>query len=133
MKVKTIESLIGTDRDVKGTGFQSIRIALERDGLGFSMHKTIIKKGGPYHWHYKHHVEACYCICGQGVIKNLATGELNKIKPDSVYICDRHDDHTFEALTEVTLICIFNPPVTGRETHQDDGSYAIVTELFADE
>ena len=127
MEVRKIDDLKGTDRDVKGVGFQSVRVALERDGLGFSMHKTIVKKGGPYRWHYKHHFEACYCIAGTGIITCIETGERHKITSDTCYLLDRHDDHTFEALTEVTLISVFNPPVTGRETHQSDGSYPLVT------
>ena len=134
MKIQSITELTGTDRDVRGVGFNSVRIALERDGLGFSMHKTIIRKGGPYHWHYKHHLEACYCIAGTGYITSRETGERHKITADMVYMLDRHDDHEFEALTEVILISVFNPPITGREVHQTDGSYPLVTmELFTDD
>ena len=36
---------------------------------------------------------------------------------------DKNDAHYFEAFEEVTLICVFNPPLTGKEVHQEDGSY----------
>lgn len=126
MKVKTIESLIGTEREVTGVGFKSIRVLLEKDNMGFSLHKTIIPKGVPQHWHYKHHLEACYCIVGKGIIKNLETGIEYDIYPDTIYVLDKHDDHTFQALEDTILISVFNPPVTGNEIHNSDGSYSII-------
>jgi len=128
MKVKQIKDLIGTDSEVpfdNGNNV-SIRPVLAKDGLGFSVHKTIIPKGGPYHWHYTHHLEACYCIQGKGVLKDLKTKVEYNITPDTIYLLDNHDDHTFEALEDVVLISIFNPPVTGKEIHREDGSYDIV-------
>lgn len=128
MKVKQIKDLIGTDSEVPFDNGKnvSIRPVLARDGLGFSVHKTIIPKGGPYHWHYTHHLEACYCIQGKGVLKDLKTKVEYNITPDTIYLLDNHDDHTFEALEDIILISIFNPPVTGKEIHREDGSYDIV-------
>lgn len=125
MKIVKIDQLVNTDREVKGIGFTSIRALLEKDKMGFSLHKTIIPKGGPYHWHYKNHLEACYCISGKGIIKDLTTGFEDIITPDVVYVLDNHDNHTFEALEDTILISIFNPPVKGTETHNQDGSYSI--------
>jgi len=45
MKVINENDLIGTDRDVKFKEGRSIRMILEKDGMGFSFHKTIIPKG----------------------------------------------------------------------------------------
>lgn len=123
MKIKRINQLFETDREVKGEGFISIRPIVESDGMGFSVHKTIIPTGGPYHWHYTKHLEACYCIKGKGILTNLETGEKHLITPDVIYALDNHDDHTFEAVTDVVLISIFNPPVKGGEIHKEDGSY----------
>jgi len=127
MKIVQTSELIGTDREVqcpKG-GFTSIRSLLECDGMGFSLHKTIIPKGPPQHWHYKQHLEACYCIQGGGILTNLTTGERHLIRVDTVYVLDNHDDHTFQATSDTVLISVFNPPVTGREVHDEDGSYTI--------
>jgi L-ectoine synthase len=125
MKIIGIHSLSGTERDVAfPTGMRSVRALLARDGMGFSMHKTIIPKGIKHHWHYKHHLEACYCICGWGILTNLATGQQHMIREDMVYVLDKHDDHTFETLEDTVLISVFNPPCTGTEVHTEDGSYA---------
>lgn len=104
-------------------GFISHRVLLESDGMGYTMTRTVIPPNGPQRWHYKFHLESCYCVSGQGVVTNLATGERHDIEPDVTYVLDKHDDHTFEAFEEVTLICVFNPPLTGREVHAEDGSY----------
>jgi L-ectoine synthase len=125
MKIVQVSDLVGTDRDVKCPkgAFSSYRILLEKDNMGFSLHKTVIPVGGPHHWHYKNHLEACYCVEGVGVLTNLSTGEKHVIAPETTYVLDQNDDHTFEALEPVVLISIFNPPVKGGETHREDGSY----------
>lgn len=117
--------LINTDRDVRGQGFVSLRVLLSGDGMGFSLHKTVVPKGKPEHWHYLHHLEACYCISGRGELINLDTKEKFEIVPDTIYVLDQHDDHTFQALEDTVLISIFNPPVTGAEIHDEQGSYQI--------
>jgi len=123
MKVRTIEECENTERDVNFKEGKSLRVVLAKDNMGFSIHKTIIPKGKKGHWHYKHHLESCYCIQGMGILTDLTTGEQHAINVDSVYSLDDNDNHTFEAITDVILISVFNPPVTGDEIHQKDGSY----------
>lgn len=110
---------------VEGLGFISHRILLAKDGMGFSLHKTVIPTGEPRHWHYKEHLEACYCVSGLGILKNISTGQEYEIKPDVTYVLDSHDPHTFQALQDTVLISVFNPPVTGDEIHGEDGSYLL--------
>lgn len=117
--------LFEPERCIEGKGFESIRFILEKDNMGFSLHKTLIPKGEPQNWHYKHHKEACYCIKGEGELVNLETGERFIITEGSIYILDQHDNHTFEAFEDVELISVFNPPVKGNEIHKEDGSYEI--------
>lgn len=130
MKVVRFNDLRGTDREVQcpNEGFISYRYLLAKDGMGFSLHATFIKKGEPQHWHYTNHLEACLCQHGHGELVNLTTGERHNITSGDCYILDDHDDHTFQAHENTLLICIFNPPVTGREVHRADGSYAAAGE-----
>lgn len=123
MKTVDFKKLGGTKKDVKFTGGNSLRGLIEKDNMGFSVNKTFIPKGEPNHWHYKNHLEACYCISGTGVLTNLETKEQIFIRPDIMYVLDKNDDHTFEALTDVILISIFNPPLKGNETHDENGNY----------
>lgn len=125
MNVIRNSDVAGTAREVHCPqgAFVSFRYLLAQDGMGFSLHRTEIPKGGPHHWHYKNHLEACYCVSGKGWLVNLKTRERFYIKPGTLYALDSNDDHTFEALEDVVLISVFNPPITGKETHQADGSY----------
>ena len=123
MKIRAITEIENTERHVKGVGFDSLRLILEKDGMGFSFHKTIIPKGGPYNWHYKNHLESCYCVSGKGVITDLIKNKKYEITPETIYILDNHDNHTFEAIEDVVLISVFNPPIKGGEVHGSDGSY----------
>lgn len=125
MKVRTVSEIIGTERDVHGVGFRSLRIILAKDRMGFSLHKTVIPAGDTCHWHYKNHLESCYCVAGHGELINLETGDRYDILPDTTYILDSHDDHTFRAIEDVILISVFNPPVVGNEVHGKDGSYEL--------
>ncbi len=121
MKVKRISDIGG----VNFTGGTSYRALLKSDNMGFSLMKTVIPKGGPHHWHYVNHLEACYCISGSGILIDLKTGIRYIIQPDTVYVLDNHDDHTFEATEDTVLISIFNPPLKGTEKHDENGHYSI--------
>ena len=112
MKVIDLKSLEGTDRDTTPTGCRSIRFLIASDGVGFSVHKTIIPKGEPNHWHYPYHVESCYCVSGKGILIDYATGNSFEIMPDTLYLL-QGDDHSFQALEDTVLISVFNPPSFG--------------------
>lgn len=125
MKVINVKDLAGTSRDVhcpKG-GFRSLRILLEQDGMGYTLTRTFIPKGEPQRWHYKNHLETCFCIQGCGILTDESSGKQYRIEPGTAYVLDKNDAHTFQALEDTMLICVFNPPLKGRETHREDGSY----------
>lgn len=109
MKVLCVDRLVGTDREVKCPrgGFTSLRILLEKDKMGFTLTRTSIPKGAPQHWHYRRHLEACYCISGTGILTDRKTGVKRGILPGTVYILDKNDDHDFEAISDVVLLCVF--------------------------
>jgi L-ectoine synthase len=124
--VRTLEEIIDTPRHVSGEGWQSRRILLKSDLMGFSLHDTIVKEGSEHRLHYKHHLEANYCISGLGEVVDVKTGKTYPISPGTLYALDRHDRHILRALVgDFRLVCIFNPPLTGHEKHQADGSYAL--------
>lgn len=129
MIVKTINEVIGTEREVTADNgnWVSRRLLLKNDGMGFSLHDTIIRAGTETPIWYKNHLEAVYCIEGDGEIKLVDTGEIFPIRPGTMYALDKNDNHLLRAhKQDLRLICVFNPPVTGREVHLPDGSYAIV-------
>ena len=106
-------------------GFVSNRILLDEDNMGYTMTKTVIPVNGKQFWHYKEHLESCYCVKGRGELTNKETGETFEITEDITYVLDKNDAHYFEAFEEVTLICVFNPPLAGDEIHDEAGHYKI--------
>jgi L-ectoine synthase len=126
MIVRTLEEITGTAREVhaENGNWVSRRFVLDDEGAGFSFHETIIKAGSETHIWYKHHIEAVYCVGGNGEIEDLKTGKVYPIKDGTLYLLNEHDEHLLRGGTEdMRLICAFNPPVTGRETHDADGAY----------
>ena len=113
-----------TDRRVADQKWESVRLLLADDGMGFSFHITTIQGGSEHTFHYKNHFESVYCISGEGEIEDLATGKVHQITPGVMYALNLHDKHTLRARKELVLACCFNPPVTGTEVHRADGSYA---------
>lgn len=124
MIVRTLADCEQSDRKVESKTWNSVRMLLANDNMGFSFHITTIYAGTETHMHYKHHLESVYCMSGKGEIKDLATEEVHQIEPGTLYILDNHDKHILWAHEELKLACVFNPPVTGTEVHREDGSYA---------
>lgn len=108
----------------------SNRILLDEDNMGYTLTKTVIEPGKKVFQHYKNHLESCYCVVGNATLTNAITGEEHHIGPDVTYVLDKNDPHWFEAHEQTILICVFNPPLTGREVHQEDGSYAAADDGF---
>jgi L-ectoine synthase len=124
MIVKSVNDLLDTDRDVRGATYASRRFLLAQDGVGFTLTETTIDAGVEQVMWYKHHIEANYIIEGEGEVENISTGEIFPIKPGTVYVLDKHEKHRLVSFTRLRIVCVFLPALTGRETHDADGSYA---------
>ena len=127
MIVRTLEDIVGTDRDVDGGNWSSRRLSLADDGMGFSMHDTILRAGTETHMWYKNHLEGVYCIEGKATLEDKATGEVHEIRPGTIYLLNDHDRHVLRVEEDLRVICTFNPPVTGQEVHDEDGAYPLLT------
>jgi L-ectoine synthase len=126
MIVRTLSEIIGGSRHVSGDGWESRRLLLKDDAMGFSLHDTIVKQGTEQRLHYKNHLEANYCISGEGEVVDVKTGKIYPIKAGTLYALDQHDEHILRATSgDLHLVCVFNPPLAGPEKHQADGSYAL--------
>ena len=123
MIIKNLEEVIGTENDVGAENWQSRRLLLKKDGMGFSLHDTIIWAGTETLIWYKHHVEAVYCIEGEGEIELTGEDIVYPLKPGTMYALNGHEKHYLRAKSNMRLVCVFNPPCTGKETHDKDGSY----------
>jgi L-ectoine synthase len=129
--VRRLSECIGTDREVHAPNWSSRRLLLARDGARFSLHDTVLAAGTATRMCYRHHVEAVYCIGGRGRVEDLATGEVHDIEPGTLYYLDRHDEHVLIAEDELRMVCVFDPALSGRETHDESGAYPPAPEGIA--
>ncbi|HUH52841.1 MAG TPA: ectoine synthase [Microbacteriaceae bacterium] len=128
MIVRTLDEITDTDADIKTDNWRSKRIVLSKDGAGFSVHETTLYAGTVNEFWYANHIEAVFVVEGEGEITDLATGEIHQLAPGSLYLLNNHDKHEVRPRTEMRTVCVFNPPVTGREVHDEDGVYPLITD-----
>jgi L-ectoine synthase len=128
MIIRSLDEVVGTDRDVVGEGWRSRRLLVRRDRMGFSLHDTTVAAGTDLELEYRNHVEACYCVEGEAEITDLASGETHRIAPGVVYALDEHDRHRLIVRRDLRLVCVFNPALSGGETHDASGGFSATDE-----
>ncbi len=128
MIVRSLKDIEGTDRVVSADNWMSRRLLLRGDNMGFSLHDTIIHAGTSTEMHYQNHLEAVYCIQGKGSVTAVGTGEVFDIEAGTVYALDRHDKHVLTAESTMRMVCVFNPPLAGPESHDKSGAYPLIEE-----
>ena len=128
MIVRDLASAEKTERRVvdPNNNWESTRLLLKDDNMGFSFHITTIYAGADFQMHYQNHLESVFCMSGEGEVETLADGKKHPIKPGTIYILDKHDKHILRAFSEMKMACVFNPPVTGNEVHNEQGAYELV-------
>ncbi|MFY9319760.1 ectoine synthase [Lentibacter algarum] len=125
MIVKHLKDILGTKAHATGEGWESRRILLAADGLGYSLHDTLVREGAELELEYKNHVETNYCIAGEGEVEEVSTGRVWPLAAGSVYVLNAHQRHILRALKgDLRLVCVFTPALTGEEVHDESGSYA---------
>ncbi|MFO7580454.1 ectoine synthase [Nitrosomonas halophila] len=128
MIVRNLKDARNSSRRVVAQNWESTRLLLKNDGMGFSFHITTIYAGTLTEMCYQNHLESVYCISGHGMVETLDDAKQYPITPGTIYILDRHDKHVLRADTEMELACVFNPPLNGREVHDAVGAYPLEAE-----
>ncbi len=108
--------------------WESTRLLLKDDGMGFSFHITTIYEGADFQMHYQNHLESVYCISGEGEVVTLDDGRKYPISEGTLYSLDKHDRHILRAFREMKMACVFNPPLSGKEVHNAEGAYELEAE-----
>lgn len=99
----------------------SHRLLTEADGMGFTVCHTVVRAGSESLLEYRNHLEACYCIAGEGEVEDMA-GNRFPIRPGDIYVLDKHDKHYLRGgVADLVLVSVFNPPLKGTERHRLDG------------
>ena len=116
MIVRNMHELVGSERDVPWGNGQSRRLLLASDGMGFAVCDTQVDAGTESRLEYRNHLEACYCIAGEGEVEDM-DGNVFALTPGVMYALDRHDEHLLRAHTDMRLVSVFNPALAGHERH----------------
>ena len=125
MIVRNIDSLRGTTNEIRADNWTSTRLLLQNDNMGFSFHETIVHPNTETKIWYKNHLEAVYCIEGNGEIEE-EDGTKHRICSGVVYALDKHEKHILRSFSKMKMICVFNPALIGPETHDENGVYPLI-------
>ena len=126
MIVRSVHDIDGTDRDVETPNWRSKRMVLAGENDQFSVHETTLYPGKVNDFWYANHVEAVFVVEGEGELLDQDTGELHQLAPGSLYLLDGHEHHQLRPRTRMRTVCVFNPPLTGREVHDEQGAYPLL-------
>jgi L-ectoine synthase len=91
--------------------------------MGVTLTDAILEPGLDQAWWYRNHLEAVYCLEGEGTLEDLSTGQVHVIKPGTLYALDKHDRHRLKVKSRMRVVCTFVPPLLGGEMHDAEGSY----------
>jgi L-ectoine synthase len=133
MFVRSVAEVADTDDDIKTPNWRSKRVVLARNRVGFSVHETTLYAGTVNDFWYANHVEAVFVTEGEGELLDKETGITYQLGPGSLYLLDGHERHQLRPRTEMKTVCVFNPPVTGREVHDENGVYPLIVEPQPDD
>ncbi|MBM7543117.1 ectoine synthase [Amphibacillus cookii] len=125
MKVVSLEDVLGTEHEVDGGNWISRRLIMKKDNMGYSVNDTIIKAGTETHIWYQNHLESVYCIEGEGEVVTLSDNKVWPIKTNQLYALDKNDEHLLRAKTDMRMVCVFNPALSGLEVHDENGVYPV--------
>lgn len=132
MIIRNLDDIRQSEHNVRSDGWVSARMLLKDDGVGFSFHITTMFAGTELKMHYQNHFESVFVLKGTGTIENLDTGEIHQLEPGVLYVLNEHDRHIVRPKTDILTACVFNPPVTGREVHDETGAYPADPDLVRD-
>lgn len=132
MIVRNLDDARKNGRLVVSDGWDSTRLLLKNDNMGFSFHITTIFENAELHLHYQNHLESVYCISGEGSVETVEDGKVYEIVPGTIYVLDKNDKHILRARTEMQMACVFNPPLHGKEVHNAEGAYELEAEEISD-
>lgn len=127
MIVRTLKEASNSNRRIVSPegSWESTRMLLKDDNMGFSFHITTIYEGADFQMHYQNHLESVYCVSGEGEVETIDDGKVYPILPGTLYILDKHDKHILRARKEMVMACVFNPPLNGKEVHNAEGAYEL--------
>ena len=125
MFVKTLADLKarGQERVLCNGNIRTVRFLTRADGLGFTVSDVRVSAGIDQILWYRNHIEANFVVSGEGTVEDTNSGRSWKLEPGVIYVVGPKDRHRILSTTDMYIISVFNPPLTGNERHDADGTY----------
>jgi len=122
MFVRSLKDVEQSECFVNWGNGTSHRLLTQKDNMGFTVCHTVVHAGSESLLEYRNHLEACYCIDGEGEVEDM-DGNIYPIRVGDIYVLDQHDKHYLRANKDkdLILVSVFNPPLKGTETHNLNG------------
>src|ERR1700730_7591863 len=111
MIVRTLDDITGTERDVETSRWpgpsqcRSKRIVLAGDGVGFSVHETVLEAGSVNDFWYANHIEAVFVVEGEGELYDKDHDGTHKLGPGSIYVLNGNERHQLRPHTRMRTVC----------------------------
>ena len=123
MFIRSLTDVEATDKFVEWGNGTSHRLLTVQDKMGFTVCHTVVRAGTESELQYRNHLEACYCIDGEGEVEDM-DGKIFPIRKGDIYVLDNHDRHFLRGgkNTDLILVSVFNPPLNGTERHNLNNS-----------
>ena len=83
--VRTAEDVAGTKGVASGNKWHSMRFLHEEDGMGATLVDGVLEPGFDMVLWQRNHLEACYCIEGEGTVEELDSGRVHEIGAGTLY------------------------------------------------
>lgn len=116
MLVRTIDSVLGTSRDVDWGNGTSRRLLVAADERPYTITDTYVRPGTTTLLRYDNHLESCYCVEGSGYVETV--DGRSELAVGTLYAPDKGEQHTLGTTEGMRLICVFSPALTGEENHE---------------
>jgi len=99
----------------------SHRLLTASDGMGFAVCHTVVRAGTVSRLQYRSHLEACYCIAGEGEVEDMRGMCIGSAR-GSIYVLNEHDEHYLRGgpTQDLVLVSVFNPSLAAHEQHNLD-------------
>ena len=124
MFVRSLKEVEPTERFVNWGNGTSHRLLTAADKMGFTVCHTVVRAGTESLLEYRNHLEACYCIGGEGEVEDM-DGNIYPIAVGDIYVLNNNDKHYLRGgkNADLILVSVFNPPLQGTERHSLDSTH----------
>lgn len=117
----------GTPEADVASGDQVLKgLVLAKDKTEFSVHEMTMPAGAESRARRKHHLAFVRCVAGDGEVCPADGEGPHPLRPGTSCLFHRDEEQHIRAHTDLQLLWVFAPPLTGEEVADPDGSFPVL-------